>query len=191
MARSISELSDSDQDSCAAPPRPPEAAREECCRKRRRSKSNVAGDVPVVDQCKRLRSILAKRCPCKRAQCRVPLCKGQAFDELLAHRVRYLELHKLDQDHLVPWHLGVSVASLKDCNQKSDCFRILLRFEVLHQIRDLALASEGKVAWKVVGRRVCLKTWKALHNLGGSAPEPFSRSRGLKVDRLSRATWPI
>ena len=96
-------LSESDEDREKLIPDPPALARPRPKRKR------ISGLTSQDDSEKRLRSILGRRCKCKRRDCFREFAGADDFSKLLSYRTTYFALHKLDQDHFVPWRQFVQI----------------------------------------------------------------------------------
>lgn len=58
------------------------------------------GKRPLSDDPVNIRSVLGKRCACKKRNCFEKFTGKQKFDELQKFRTEMRELHKLDQDRV-------------------------------------------------------------------------------------------
>lgn len=142
-----------------------------------------------------LRATLGKRCSCKNA-CMDKFAGKMAFQSLLVFRKTWRELHKLDQDSVVP---GLIYASLparffgiyhkmmmllfclifpRFSIINSDyrlltcaCLSLTDRLSVLQSGAQVFQSMRDRniaqqKGWKLLGKPVCLKAWKRLHGIG-------------------------
>lgn len=160
-------LSESDGEGVDLIPEPPPVPRKKRKQLRLDGRANKTGS--SVDPETRLRGILGKRCRCKKRDCFRSFAGEEEFKQLLAYRTTYFSLHKLDQDHHAASHRLEHFFLSRFCV----CFRLLnakryplLETQALHKIRDLMREDQTSVSWSLLGRRLCLRSWKTLHGMG-------------------------
>lgn len=73
----------------------------------RASRKRVRGDRSLQEERSTeqfLRSVLGRKCGCKKQNCFSQFLDGKTFESLQSYRAHYYDLHKLDQDSFVLGH---------------------------------------------------------------------------------------
>lgn len=94
----------SDDSPSAAPPEQSDGA-PKAPRKRKRSVGDRDAEKLKKSSEEYLRSLLGRRCSCKKANCFQQFTEPETFSKLQDYRRHWLSLHKLDQDAFVIWQI--------------------------------------------------------------------------------------
>lgn len=137
------------------------------------SRKRVRGDRSLQEERSTeqfLRSVLGRKCGCKKQNCFSQFLDGKTFESLQSYRAHYYDLHKLDQDSFVLWHWNLATFNLTLMMPRLSTISMLGSNspKVFDKIRDTLndSATSRRRSWQMLEQKICRNAWKALHGLG-------------------------